>query len=83
MTSNMKIIPLPEVCDVVDDLSGAKCTLEAFHILPHLDESDPQCVIQFKDVAQLIVPDSGTDIFELELPPSMPPVDQSMWGYYG
>lgn len=35
------------ICDIVDDVTSARCTLELHASGTHSDESDPGCVIVF------------------------------------
>lgn len=76
----MKILPIPEICAAVDDLSGARCTLEHKHDLPHADRSVDGCEIHFKDSTQLIVPYSGTAMNSVPFPA---PNHDNMGTYYG
>lgn len=51
-------------CKAIDDLSGARCTLEEDHDLPHRDLSCWEIQITFYDPVELIVPVPGTKITE-------------------
>lgn len=54
-------------CGYEDTLSGASCTLEVDHLLPHRDLSDPMTEIRYSNITTLFVPESGTEAGEPDL----------------